>query len=131
VPHSTSSGALVLDTGALIAFERGQRFAVILLQRAEASGRTLVVPAGALAQAWRNARTQVRLGRFLAAPRVSVEPIDNMRARAAGQLCALRGTSDVIDASVVLAARAHHCAIVTSDPDDLAHLDPSVALIVV
>jgi PIN domain len=119
----------VLDTGALIALERGQRFAVIILERAEHAGWAFVVPAGALAQAWRNARTQVRLGRFLAAPNVAIEPLDNMRARAAGQLCALRKTRDVIDASVILSARAHRCVVLTSDPGDLAHLDPTIELV--
>jgi predicted nucleic acid-binding protein len=120
---------LVLDAGALIAIERGQRFTVILLERAVTLGTSLVVPAGALAQAWRNSRTQVRLGRFLSSSTVQVEPLDNMRARAAGQLCALRGTRDVIDASVVLSARARGCPIVTTDPEDLAYLDPSLELV--
>ncbi len=47
----------------------------------------------------------------------------------AGQLCGLRGTSDVIDASVVLCARRRKHRILTSDVSDLTHLDPSIALI--
>jgi hypothetical protein len=35
----------------------------------------------------------------------------------------------VIDASVVLCARARRHRIVTSDPDDLARLDPRAVLI--
>ena len=52
-----------------------------------------------------------------------------MRARQAGQLCGVTGTSDVIDASVVLCAREHGHTVVTSDPDDLRRLDPKLDLI--
>jgi len=45
--------------------------------------------------------------------------------------CAVSHTKDVIDASVVLCARAHGTAIVTSDPQDLARLDPAASPIVV
>lgn len=38
------------------------------------------------------------------------------------------GTSDVIDASVVLAARAHGAAVVTTDPRDLSRIDPAIEL---
>ena len=40
----------------------------------------------------------------------------------AGQLCGVRGTHDVIDASVVLCALARRHRIVTSDPKDLARI---------
>jgi hypothetical protein len=53
------------------------------------------------------------------------------RARAAGQLCGVSRTTDIVDASVVLCARAHSAKIVTSDPDDLRRLDRKAELIVV
>jgi hypothetical protein len=40
-----------------------------------------------------------------------------------GALIALE-KGDVIDASVVISARAHGGVIISSDPDDLAQLDP-------
>jgi len=50
-------------------------------------------------------------------------------AEAAGVLCGRRKTADVIDASVVLTARCEGAAvIVTSDVDDLQHLDPGAEL---
>ena len=52
-------------------------------------------------------------------------------ARAAGQLCGARGTSDVVDASVVLCARARKHAVVTSDVGDLRRLDPALPLVAV
>jgi hypothetical protein len=120
---------LVIDTGALIGFERGDRFTCILLERAVLAERTLLIPAGVLAQVWRNPSTQVRLGRLLGSPRVLIKPLDDQGARAAGQLCAIRGTRDIVDASVVATARQYRCQVVTSDADDLRRLDPSLALI--
>ncbi|MBA3391801.1 MAG: PIN domain-containing protein [Deltaproteobacteria bacterium] len=123
--------SLVLDAGALIAFERNERRLVTLLARALERELALVVPAGVVGQTWRDGRRQARLARLLATDEVEVEPLDDARARAAGQLCGVKGTSDVIDASVVLCARSRGSRIVTSDPVDLARLDPRVVLIVI
>lgn len=120
---------LTLDTGALIAFERNDRAVIALLARAVTHRLPMAVPAGVVGQVWRDGRRQVRLARLLGAGEIEVEPLDDQRAREAGQLCGLRGTSDVIDASVVLCARRRKHRILTSDVSDLAHLDPSIALI--
>lgn len=122
---------LTLDAGALIAFERNDRRAVALLARALEHGWALVVPAGVVGQVWRDGRRQARLARLLAADEVEIEVLDDRRAREAGQLCGVRGTADVIDASVVLGASARDHRIVTSDPEDLERLDPQADLIVV
>lgn len=122
---------LTLDAGALIAFERNDRRAVLLLARALEEALELAIPAGVVGQVWRDGRRQARLARLLAARQVTIEPLDDQRARAAGQLCGVRGTADVIDASVVLCARARKHRVVTSDPDDLAALDATLASIVV
>ncbi len=124
------SGA-VLDTGALIAFERGDRAVVAVIARAVEHGDELAIPAGVVAQAWRDGRRQVRLVRLLASKVCAVIPLDDRRARAAGQLCGIAGTSDVIDASVAVLARERHVAVLTSDPDDLGHLDASLELVTV
>jgi hypothetical protein len=122
---------LTLDTGGLIAYERADRRMVALLNNVRVRQLSIAIPAGVLGQTWRDGRRQVRLVRLLAYPEVEIETLDDLRARAAGQLCGVRGTSDVIDASVLLcaSARGHH--IVTSDPDDLARLDPRAELIVI
>jgi hypothetical protein len=86
------------------------------------------VPAGALAQAWRNPARQARLARVASADTVVIHPLDAAGARAAGQLCAATVSSDVIDASVVLVARLVDGVTVTSDPEDLRRLDPSIDL---
>lgn len=116
---------LVLDAGALIAVERADRRIVRLLELAA----EVHVPAGALAQAWRNPARQVRLVRVMASDGVQIHSLDAASARAAGQLCAATGTSDVIDASVILVARSVGGVAVTSDPDDLRRLDPGISLV--
>jgi hypothetical protein len=120
---------LTLDAGALIAFDRNDRRVVGLLARALEHRHGLVVPAGVVGQVWRDGRRQARLARFLAAPDVDIESLDDHRAREAGQLCGVRQTSDIIDASVVLCARARDHRIVTSDPEDIRRLDPRAVVI--
>ena len=120
---------LTLDAGALVAFERNERHVVALLSQAVTHGLALAVPAGVVGQVWRDGRRQARLARLLGSPDLQVEPLDEMQARASGQLCGARGTSDVIDASVVLCARARGHRIVSGDVDDLRRLDPSADII--
>lgn len=122
---------LTLDAGALIALERGDRRMVAWLEEALVAGLEITVPAGALGQVWRDGARQVRLVRLLASPRVGIDALDARRAKEAGALCGLRGTTDVIDASVVLCARARQHRAVTSDPGDLRRLDPTIVLLVV
>jgi hypothetical protein len=49
-------------------------------------------------------------------------------AEAVGRLLALAGTSDVVDAAVVIAAVSHNCAVLTSDPGDLGKLADAVGV---
>ncbi len=120
---------LTLDAGALIAFERNDRRVVAIVQRALDSRSLLAVPAGVVGQVWRDGGRQVRLVRLLASETVEIEALDDERARAAGQLCGVSGTSDVVDASVVLCARRRGHGVMTSDPDDLARLDRTVRIV--
>jgi hypothetical protein len=61
---------------------------------------------------------------------VEIVPLDEQLARSCGELCGAARASDVIDASVVIVARERRDLIVTSDPDDLRRLDPTVQIIV-
>ena len=116
---------VVLDAGALIAVDRADRRVIRLLELAQ----DVHVPAGALAQAWRNPARQARLARVVSSDDVVIHPIDGADARAAGQLCAATATSDLVDASVVLVARVVDGVTVTGDSDDLRRLDPSIDLV--
>lgn len=117
-----------LDAGALIALERDHRALYARLARATKTS-TIAVPAAALAQVWRDGRKQARLARLLARRDVEVVVLDEVGARRVGQLCGARGTSDVVDAAVVLCAMERAHAIITSDAKDLSRLDPRALLI--
>ncbi|HEY5373537.1 MAG TPA: hypothetical protein VIK01_07605 [Polyangiaceae bacterium] len=120
---------ITLDAGALIAIDRGDRRMLSLLDQALAQGGRFQVPAGALGQAWRDGRRQATLARFTRSTEVLVIPLDDDLSRACGELLAATGTSDVIDASVVLVALSRQASIITSDVKDLARLDPKAALV--
>lgn len=121
----------VLDAGALIGYERDHRQPVALVQRALEKNARLTVPAGVVAQVWRNGSRQAVLAQLLKSDVVETLALDDVEARLAGQLCGVSGTADVVDASVVVAAQRLSATVVTSDPDDIRRIDPSLALIVV
>ena len=113
------------DAGALLAAERGSRQMLAQHRRALESGVVPVVPAGALAQAWRGG-PQPRLSRLLAGCRV--EELDEPRARSAGAALALAKTSDVVDASVAVGAAARGDVVITSDAADIQHIASAISL---
>lgn len=123
-----SPGAVVLDTGALIAFERGDARMRALCREALRTRTRLVVPAGVLAQVWRDGARQVPLRALLAGSTTEVPALDRVFAEATGVLCGRARSSDVVDASVVLTARRERAVVVTSDPDDLRRLDPTLVV---
>lgn len=120
---------VTLDSGALIAFERAQRDVVALLARAHERELTLAVPAGVVAQVWRDGSRQVRLARLLAAPVLEIVALDDRAGRAVGQLLGASGTTDVVDASIAWCARQRGHPVVTSDPDDLRAVDPTLTIV--
>ncbi|MGH2785534.1 MAG: PIN domain-containing protein [Actinomycetota bacterium] len=120
-----------LDSGALIAFERAKRRMVVLVARALERRITLSVPAGVVAQVWRDGSRQVRLVRLLASEFVDVVPLDDRTARTVGQLCGVSRTADVVDASVVLCALERGQKVVTSDAADLRRIDPDIDVVTV
>lgn len=122
-------GGLTLDTGALIGLERGDEQVRSLLQRAVTDEIPLAVPAGVVAQAWRGGPRQARIARLLADPDVHVVVLDDPTARAVGSLIARSGHQDVVDVSVALCAAERRNVVLTSDPDDVAKVDPRLALI--
>jgi hypothetical protein len=126
--QSTSAG-VTLDAGALIALDKGDRRMIALLQQALAQEMDFRIPSGVVGQAWRDGQRQVTLARFLRASEVEIVPLDGVLSRVCGELCGRTGTSDVIDASVVITAKERNDVIVTSDPADLLRLDPKANLV--
>ena len=127
--RTRTAAGIVLDAGALIALDRGDKRMIALLRRALAQGRAFRVPAGVVGQAWRDGRVQVTLARFLRSEEVEIVPLDEQLARSCGELCGATNSADIIDASVVILARQRRDPIVTSDPNDLRRLDPSAQII--
>ncbi len=122
---------LTFDAGGLIALDRNDRRVIVLLARAAESKIPVTVPASALAQAIRRPERQVRLARLIRQPTTLVADLDRVDATSIGRLLAASGTSDVVDAHVVISARRARQRVVTSDPEDLRALDPSMELIVI
>lgn len=112
--------ALVLDTGAFVAAERDDRALVARLRAAQRHGVELRSTAIVVAQVWRDAQgRQALLARLLRA--VDVRPVDDKAGRAAGELIGRAGTSDPLDATLVLVAHSGD-RILTSDPQDIQRL---------
>lgn len=112
--------ALVLDAGALVAVDRGDRSMMARLRVAQQQGIALRTSAIVIAQVWRDpAGRQARLARLLRA--LDVRPVDEQLGRDAGVLLARADADDPIDAVVALIA-APGDRIMTSDPGDLSRL---------
>ena len=117
--------ALILDAGALVAVDRGNRAMIARLRAAQQHGLDLRSNAMVVAQVWRDRHgRQAGLAQMLRAVDVrAVSPDDGRRA---GVLLGMTGTSDPVDATVVLLASPGD-RIVTRDPQDLAALAEAAA----
>lgn len=110
---------LVLDAGAFLAIERGDREVAALIAYERRDGGVPVTHGGVIGQVWRGGPRQALVALLLAA--VEVAPLDDTLGRRTGALLGRAGTDDVIDAALVLiAADGDH--ILTSDATDLAAL---------
>lgn len=127
--RTRAAAGIVLDAGALIALDRGDKRMIALLDRALARRRAFRVPAGVVGQAWRDTRVQVTLARFLRGDEVEIIPLDELLARSCGEICTAANSSDIIGASVVILARERRDPIITSDPNNLRRLDPAAQII--
>lgn len=120
---------ITLDAGGLIALDKGDRRVIALLARAAETGAAITVPASALAQAIRHPERQVRLARLVRQPTTDVVPLDRVDATSVGRLLAASRTKDIADAHVVICARRAGQHVLTSDPDDLHRLDPTLGTV--
>jgi hypothetical protein len=111
---------LILDSGALLALERGDKAAWERYKSALLSKSVPVSHGGVIGQVWRDGGPrQARLAQALKL--IDVRPLDAALGRKAGALIASTGTKDVIDAALVLLAKDGD-EIVTTDPGDIALL---------
>ena len=112
--------ALILDAGALVAVDRDDRAMIARLRASQQHGLELRTNAMVVAQVWRDPHgRQANLARLLRA--VDVRAVSQRDGREAGALLGDAGTSDPIDATVMLLA-APGDRILTSDAGDIARL---------
>jgi hypothetical protein len=110
---------LVYDAGALIAAERDDPRMWALHVRALTRGIEPIVPAAVLAQVWRGPK-QRGLRRLVDG--CQVRPLTQESAMTVGELLAVAGRADVVDAQVVACCLETASTCVTSDRADIAHL---------
>lgn len=107
---------LVLDAGAFIALERGDRTLAALLKRELVAGRRPCTHGGVVGQIWRSCARQARTARLLQS--IEVVGLGLELGRRAGLLLGRARRADVADAALVLLAGDGDW-IVTSDPEDI------------
>lgn len=122
---------VTLHAGALIAIDRDDRRVTVLLARARETHARITVPATALAQAVRHPDRQARLTRLIRQPTTDVVDLDRVDATNVGRVLAASGSADVVDAHVVICARRAGQRVVTSDPEDLRALDPTLPVLAI
>lgn len=120
---------LTLDTGALIAMEAGSPRMAVLVEQAIAAGAELAIPGGVVAQAWRGGARQVRIAKLLQLQVTSIVALDAKLALRVGARCASARATDVVDVSVAICARDRGHPVITSDPGDIAAIDPALTLV--
>ncbi len=109
---------MILDAGFLISVDRGESAAQEFLTAALAHETPLTTTHPVVAQVWRDGARQARLVRFLQS--VIVVAFDD--GPEVGNLLARSGTSDVVDAHLVVVAVRRSEPILTGDVHDLESL---------
>ncbi|HEV3191229.1 MAG TPA: PIN domain-containing protein [Polyangiaceae bacterium] len=110
---------VMLDTGALIALERGQHSIRRVHRLAFELGYPIVATTPVIAEWWRNGKREKERIRILRT--LVVEPPDGYVARLAGAAIGLVA-ADVVDALVMASASLRGDTVYTCDMDDLARL---------
>jgi Arc/MetJ-type ribon-helix-helix transcriptional regulator len=114
---------LVLDAGALQALERRPIRLLMDLKLAHELGLPIRIPAGCIAQSWRDGPRSAALARLLRQPCIVVQ-VDERSAREVGEFIASVGLPttvkpDITDAHVALTTRATGSVVWTSDAGDM------------
>ena len=123
---------LTLDSGALIAYERADRRALVHLKEAQRRGEELTVPTAVLVEIWRGGTRSARVAALLRA--CIIEPLSDDLARQAGEALGRVKGAGAIDGIVMCSAARRGDRVLTSDFDDLDRLRscfPGVRLLTV
>jgi hypothetical protein len=112
--------ALVLDAGAFVAVDRGDRVMIARLRAAQQAGLELRSTGVVITQVWRDpAGRPATLARLLKS--VDIKAVDEPLGRDAGVLLDRAGMTDAVDASVVAVSAAGD-RVLTSDAGDIRPL---------
>ncbi len=111
---------MILDAGVLISVERDEEAAQLFIAATLKNATPLRVSAPVVAQVWRGAPDQHRLGEFIKT--LEVHPFTSEQWNDVGRLVALADTNDVVDAHMVALAITFDDSILTGDPGDLGKL---------
>jgi predicted nucleic acid-binding protein len=111
---------LTLDSGALIGYQRRDRWLLTQLKAALLAGLDITVPAVVVAEVWRGGPRSARLASLLSS--CLLEPIDESLARRAGEALARIPRAQTIDALVMASAAKRGDRVLTGDLDDLERL---------
>jgi len=114
------------DTGALLAAERNDRRMWALHAGFLAEEVVPIVPAPALAEAWRGGPRQAGLSRLVLM--CDVEPMTEEQARRVGVLAGKARHEDVVDVAVAEGAVRRRDAVVTSDEDHIQRIADAVGV---
>ena len=109
----------VLDVGALVAVDRRDRMTGARLRVLQQQGTPVRVSSAVVGQVWRDGRRQANLSRVLAG--AGIEALGKDDGKRIGELLALTGSADILDAHVALMT-APGDLVLTSDPDDIRKL---------
>jgi hypothetical protein len=109
----------VLDAGALVAVDRRDRAIGAHLRILQQQGTPIRASSAVVGQVWRDGSKQANLARVLAG--VGIEALGKDDGKRIGELLALAGSADVVDAHVALMT-APADLVLTSDPGDIRKL---------
>lgn len=100
---------------------------VVLIRLFAASKTPLITSAGVVAQVWRGGgHRQVPVAYLL--KRTTVVDLGYAVARTLGRMLGQSGTRDAVDAHVAFLARERKWPVLSSDPDDLHAIDPTLEI---
>jgi hypothetical protein len=125
---------LVLDSGALIQLERGDKRMIQLFQAIIAGRVTATIPRTVIAEVWRGGARQSRVAKLIKmAPadtpcRVAIDELTPARAKEIGKTIGSCGHDDIVDVNVALCARDPRTGridsvILTADQADILRVD--------
>ena len=109
----------ILDAGALVAVDRRNRLIGAELRVLQQQATPIRVSSAVVGQVWRDGRKQANLARVLAG--IAIEALASDDGKRIGEVLALAGSADVVDAHVALMT-APADLVLTSDPTDIRKL---------